>query len=305
MDQATLLSICIFGFVAAVTYFGFTLLAPSDDEEKLQSRLKTNEAAPQPAATSSAPQAPLLSRLGQAAAKPFMPTTREKISSARRNLGYAGIYTPSAVKALYGFKFIFLVVGIVAGYVAGLFTGAPALCLPLGALAGLFAPVLWIKSRIKSNHLALDYGLADALDLMVVCVEAGLTVDASMQRVGQELAPVHPALSRELGITHMETRIGLTRVDALRNLGSRTGSSALISLAAMLTQAERFGTSIGQALRVHAETLRLARQNKAEELAAKTTVKLSFPLVLFIFPATFLVLIGPTAIHLFESPLFK
>jgi len=305
MDQATLLSICIFGFVAAVTYFGWTLLTPSEDDEKLQDRLKTNDAAPKSASASNAPTAPLLSRFGQAAAKPFMPTTREKISSARRNLGYAGIYAPSAVKAMYGFKFIFLIVGICTGYVAGLFTNAPELCLPLGALAGLFAPVLWIKSRIKSNRQTLDYGLADALDLMVVCVEAGLTVDAAMQRVGQELSLVHPALSRELGITHMETRVGLARVDALRNLGSRTGAAALISLAAMLSQAERFGTSIGQALRVHAETLRLTRQNKAEELAAKTTVKLSFPLVLFIFPATFLVLIGPTAIHLFESPLFK
>jgi tight adherence protein C len=164
---------------------------------------------------------------------------------------------------------------------------------------------MWLKTKIKANQQALDYGLPDALDLLVVCVESGLTLDAAMQRVGQEMAHVHPALSRELGITHMETRVGITRVQALRNLGSRTGSTALQSLSAMLMQAERFGTSIAQALRVHAESLRLARQHKAEEVAAKTTVKLSFPLVLFIFPATFLVLIGPTAIHLMNSPLFK
>ncbi|MGA2231717.1 MAG: type II secretion system F family protein [Tepidisphaeraceae bacterium] len=303
MDPATILSICTFGFVSALAYFASTLFN-GENEEKLRTRLKSNQASA-PSAAPAAPKVPLLTRFGQAAARPFMPTTRERISSTRRNLGYAGIYSPSAVKTLFGFKFIFLVVGLCAGYVAGVVTGYPFVCLPFGALAGLFAPVMWLKTKIKANQQALDYGLPDALDLLVVCVESGLTLDAAMQRVGQEMAHVHPALSRELGITHMETRVGITRVQALRNLGSRTGSTALQSLSAMLMQAERFGTSIAQALRVHAESLRLARQHKAEEVAAKTTVKLSFPLVLFIFPATFLVLIGPTAIHLMNSPLFK
>src|SRR5437016_3869869 len=117
-------------------------------------------------------------------------------------------------------------------------------------------------------------GEAAALDLMVVCVEAGLTLDASVQRVGNEIAMAHPDISREFGITHMETRVGLARVDALRNLGQRTGSPALQSLAAMLVQTERFGTSIAQALRVHAESLRVKRQFAAEENAAKASVKL-------------------------------
>jgi tight adherence protein C len=206
---------------------------------------------------------------------------------------------------MYGFKFIFLVLGLVAGYAVGAVTGLSMMSLPLGALFGLFAPVMWLKKRIKINQRELDYGLADALDLLVVCVEAGLTMDAAMQRVGQELALVHPAISRELGITHMESRIGLARTEALRNLGTRTGSTSLQALAAMLTQAERFGTSIAQALRVHCESLRLARQHMAEAMAAKSNVKMTFPLVLFIFPATFLVLAGPTMIHLFNSPLFK
>jgi tight adherence protein C len=130
-----------------------------------------------------------------------------------------------------------------------------------------------------------------------------LTVDAAMQRVGEELALVHPAISREFGIAHMETRVGLPRQEALKNLGVRTGNTALISLAAMLNQADRFGTSIAQALRVHAETIRLTRQHKAEEMAAKSAVKMSFPLVLCIFPATFIVLMGPTIMHL--GPLLK
>ena len=140
---------------------------------------------------------------------------------------------------------------------------------------------------------------------MVVCVEAGLTVDSAMQRVGSEMALAHPEIARELGITHMETRVGLSRVESLKNLGVRTGCEALQSLAAMLIQADRFGTSIASALRIHADTLRQNRHHAAEELAAKASVKMSFPLVLFIFPATFIVLAGPTVIGLMNSPLLK
>jgi tight adherence protein C len=139
---------------------------------------------------------------------------------------------------------------------------------------------------------------------MVVCVESGLTLDASLQRVGAEIALAHPDISKEFGITHMETRVGLSRVDALRNLGQRTGSASLQSLAAMLVQTERFGTSIAQALRVHAESLRVKRQHAAEEQAAKTTVKLAFPVVLFIFPTLIFVLGGPAIILILKSPLF-
>jgi len=136
---------------------------------------------------------------------------------------------------------------------------------------------------------------------MAVCVEAGLTVDAAMQRVGQELMIAHPSISREFAITYMETRVGLSRGDALKNLGTRTGSAPLQSLASMLQQADRFGTSTANALRIHADTVRQARPHAAEELAAKASVKMSFPLVLFIFPATFIVLAGPTIIGLMNS----
>ncbi len=140
---------------------------------------------------------------------------------------------------------------------------------------------------------------------MVVCVEAGLAVDAAMQRVGSELAIAHPRLSKEMEITHLETRVGLSRSDALKNLGMRTGNAALQSLASMLIQADRFGTSIAGALRIHGESLRATRQFKAEEMAAKASVKMSFPLVLFIFPATFIILAGPTVIGLMNSPFFR
>jgi tight adherence protein C len=199
---------------------------------------------------------------------------------------------------------IFLCVGLLAGYGVGLATGFLMLGLSLGGLCGYMLPVTWLRVRIKSNQRDLTYGLADALDLMVVCVESGLTVDAAMQRVGQELSIAHPALSRELGIAHMETRVGLARTEALRNLGHRTGNPAIQSLVAMLVQADRFGTSIASALRIHADTLRQNRQFAAEEMAAKASVKMTFPLVLFVFPATFIILAGPMVIKMMKSPLF-
>ena len=165
-------------------------------------------------------------------------------------------------------------------------------------------PGLWLGSKVRRRRRALDSALPDALDLMVVCVESGLTLDAALQRVGSEIALAHPDISKEFGITHMETRVGLSRVDALRNLGQRTGSASLQSLAAMLVQTERFGTSIAQALRVHAESLRVKRQFAAEEQAAKASVKLIFPVVLFIFPTLLSVLAGPAFILLFKSSIF-
>ncbi len=253
--------------------------------------------------------ASVLRRVGDAAAEPFMPKTREAQSELRKRLGFAGIYSPNAFKLVTGAKALSLALGVIAGAAAAAYT-VQGLMLQMavtsvGGIAGYLAPTMWLKCRIKSNKKALTHGLADALDLMVVCVEAGLTVDAAMQRVGQEMALAHPAIARELGITHMETRVGLSRMESLKNLGVRTGCEALQSLSAMLIQADRFGTSIASALRVHAETLRQNRFHAAEELAAKASVKMSFPLVLFIFPATFIVLAGPTVIGLMNSPLFE
>jgi tight adherence protein C len=138
---------------------------------------------------------------------------------------------------------------------------------------------------------------------MVICVESGLTIDATLQRVGQELQLGQPILSRELGITHMESRIGVPRPEAFRNLGQRTGNPSVQALTAMLIQAERFGTSIAVALRIQAESLRIKRQYLAEEMAAKASVKMSFPLVLFVFPAVLIVLGGPMIIQFMESGL--
>ena len=294
------------GSIAILVYFVSMLLFKGDGGEKLRSRLQGKSSEVDVLKKESAGGlVTFLKQIGEAAAKPFMPSTREKQSTLQRQLARAGIYSPAAIRTTQGSKFIGIAMGIILGSAAGYFTGNLLLYVCIGGLLGYVAPIIWLKMKIKGNQKALEYGLPDALDLMVVCVEAGMTVDASMQRVGEELALVHPVISREFGIAHMQTRVGMPRQESLRALGTRTSNASMMSLAAMLNQAERFGTSIAQALRVHAESLRIARQHKAEELAAKSVVKMSFPLVLFIFPATFIVLLGPVMISLFNSPLMK
>jgi tight adherence protein C len=302
MDQKTLIMLCSIAAAALVGYF-LTKLFVGDESDKLRDRLN-NDGQDANAAHKRSVKS-LLESVGEAAAQPFMPKTSEKQSGIRKSLAEAGIYSPSAIRLMTGAKVICLAAGLIGGYVAGNMMAHFWLALSLGGIAGYLAPALWLKINVGKNQKSLTHGLADALDLMVVCVEAGLTVDAAMQRVGQELSIAHPAISREFGIAHMETRVGLARSAALKNLGDRTNNEALQSLATMLIQADRFGTSIASALRVHSDTLRVQRQQAAEETAAKATVKLSFPLVLFIFPATFIVLVGPTIVNIAHSELMK
>jgi tight adherence protein C len=306
MSQETLIILLAFGSISVMVYFVSLLLFKDGGDDKLRSRLQGKSESSASVVKKDAPVGTnLFKQLRELAAKPFMPSTREKQSSLQRELAKAGVYSPAALRTVQGSKVIGIAMGLIFGYAAGWFLGSMFLYLAIGGLVGYAAPILWLRLKVKNNQKQLEYGLPDALDLMVVCVEAGMTVDSAMQRVGEELALVHPAISREFGIAHMQTRVGMPRAEALRNLGGRTSNASMISLSAMLNQAERFGTSIAQALRVHAESLRIARQHKAEELAAKSVVKMSFPLVLFIFPATFIVLLGPVMIQLMNSELMK
>jgi len=302
-SQQALFAILASGAVGSLA-FGLSRLFVRGADKKLRARLTDNSIEDDPRRRKPAGQS-LVQRIGTAAAQPFMPKQSEKISGLRKQLARAGVYSPHAVRVVTGFKLILLVGGILVGYGLGVLFGYGLLGFSLGGLFGYLAPLLWLKSRIKANQRELTLALPDALDLMVVCVEAGLTVDSAIQRVGEELNLSHPALSRELGLYALQTQIGLSRADALKNLALRTGNPSLQALAAMLVQAERFGTSIAQALRIQADTLRVSRQMAAEEMAAKASVKMSFPLVLFIFPATFIVLVGPAALTMMGSVLFQ
>jgi tight adherence protein C len=168
----------------------------------------------------------------------------------------------------------------------------------LAAACGYYAPGIWLRRAIGARKDALQRAIPDALDLMVVCVEAGLGLDQAIGRVGEEVKRTHPKLSDELSLLSMELRTGVSRSEALRNLSHRTDLEEVRNLVALLVQTDRFGTSIGQALRVHADSMRATRRLRAEELAAKLPVKLLFPLIFFIFPCMFIVLLGPAAIQM-------
>jgi tight adherence protein C len=157
-------------------------------------------------------------------------------------------------------------------------------------------PGLVLARMAKRRQHRIRLGLPDVLDLLVVSVEAGLGLDQAIQRVGEELAFAHKDLSDELRLINLELRAGKARSEALHNLGERTGVDEVISLVAMLAQTDKFGTSVAQSLRVHSETTRTKRRQRAEEAAAKTGVKMVFPLVFCIFPAIWVVTIGPAAI---------
>jgi tight adherence protein C len=169
------------------------------------------------------------------------------------------------------------------------------------AAVGYILPVLMVRSRVRRRQKEITMNLPDALDLLVVCVEAGLGLNQAFVRVADEIHPLSELTGEEFHLMNLDIRAGTPREDALRNLFHRTGVEDLRTLTNIMIQADRFGTSVANALRIHAETLRDKRRQRAEEAAAKTTIKMIFPLVLCIFPAMFVVLIGPGLIQVIES----
>ena len=163
--------------------------------------------------------------------------------------------------------------------------------------AGLYGPEIWLQQVSEARKTKITNGFPDALDLLVVCIEAGLGLDAAISRTGAELALAHPDLCDELQMVTLELRAGLPRSQALQNLAWRTDLTEVKSLVALLIQTDRFGTSVGQALRVHADAMRKSRTQRAEEMAGKLPVKLLFPLMFFIFPVIFIVILGPAIIQ--------
>lgn len=234
-------------------------------------------------------------------------TSEEEIrqSSLKIRLANAGYNGDNAIRTYLGAKFL-LAVGMPAVVIGvQILLHHPLNALPLhlavfGAL-GFYIPDFAVFQKIRARQEQIFCGLPDALDLMVICVEAGLGLDAALLKVSDEIHFSNRVLSEELNWTCMEMRAGRSRKDALNNLAVRTGVADVKALVAILVQAERFGTSIAQALRIHSDDMRLRRRQRAEEAAAKTAVKLVFPLVLFIFPAIFVVLAGPAAIRIGET----
>jgi len=228
----------------------------------------------------------------------LLPTSPKDVSSTQRLMNRAGYRKTEAVMALRGAKILFPVGLLSLVYFTGLYQRNPVFILAVAAIGGFLLPDFWLTTRVRKRQHIIRLALPDALDLLVICVEAGLALDQALMRVSQELRIAHPELCEELEIVNSEMRVGKTRLDALRDLAARTGVDDLKSLVAMLIQTDRFGTSVAQSLRVHADQLRTLRRQRAEEEAAKTTVKMVPALVFFIFPAMFVVILGPAVISI-------
>jgi tight adherence protein C len=223
----------------------------------------------------------------------ILPRSSAEVSVVQKRLIRAGYREKNYVNIFYGAKVLVPVVLCILATVTNLYKFGGFFVYVMALGLGFLIPDFWLGNRIKARQTSLRLGLPDALDLIVICVEAGLGMDKAILRTAEELQLSHPAIADELGLVSVEQRVGQHRVNAWKNFGDRTGVESVRALASILIQADKFGTSVGATLRVHAETLRIRRRQDAEEQAAKTTVKLIFPLVLFIFPALFVITLGP------------
>lgn len=228
-----------------------------------------------------------------------IPLSPADVSRTRAWLIQAGLRDASHVNYYFGARLLFAFLGFAAVVLLSGFDN-PFLLAGIPGL-GFFLPRFFLKRMITARQQRIRLALPDALDLIVICVEAGLALDQAMLRVGQDLHHAHPDLSDELHLVNLEMRAGKPRAEALRNLVDRTGVDDIRSLVGTLIQTDRFGTSVAQALRVHSDSLRTERRQRAEEQAAKTTIKMVPPLVLFVLPSIIFVTIGPAIIELIRQ----
>jgi tight adherence protein C len=249
----------------------------------------------------------MLEKASPALAKHLTPKNEAELSKLKAKLAHAGFRTEAAGSVFLGLKFAGLVGGLLLG--GGTITSLHginqnSLIWSVGLAGALFyLPDMIVGFLGKGRKQAIFLALPDALDLMVVCVEAGLGLDQAMRKVAEELQKTYRVLADEFALANFQLQMGRQRADVLHELGARTGVSDLRALAAVLIQADRFGSSVAQALRTQSDSMRIRRRQLAEEKAAKTAVKLIFPLVLFIFPGIFVILVGPAAITMIREML--
>lgn len=303
----TTLHILFLGAVFAAGFIGMlglaSVLAPRAGEKRLKA-LATGSAA------AGEPEGGWTTRISQIAgplAKLSLPAEGWEKSNLRLRFMRAGFRRASAPAIYFGLKTLLAILLPLLLFVAVAMSGAKeirvlgvSVGLLLAAVLGYYLPTVLLNIRIARRQRDIFEALPDALDLLIVCVEAGLALDAAIARVSREISLRSPALSEELHLVGLEIRAGASRNAALRNLALRTGVEDVDALVAMLTQADRFGTSIADSLRVQGDMLRTKRQQRAEEAAAKIPLKLLFPLIFCIFPALLLVLLGPAFIQIYR-----
>ncbi len=248
-----------------------------------------------------------LSKLLRPLTQYVIPTSEEGLSRIRATLMQAGYMGPSAVRIYYGLR---VGLAITLPLLFSLFTPILSRQMPIekiillalgAALFGLYLPSLWVSQVRQKRQVAASNGFPDTLDMLLVCVEAGLSLDGALNRVGQEIETAHPVLAEQFMLVSLELRAGKSREEALRNLAHRIGIDDVRSFVTLLVQSENLGTSIALALRIHAEEMRRKRMSRAEEKANKLPVKLSVPLVLCILPALMLTVMSPAVITVIRN----
>lgn len=246
----------------------------------------------------------VLEKATPALAKPLQPKSELEVGKLKQRLMQAGFRSQEAPTIFLGLKFLSLLAGLAIGGGGILIFGTKMQTMLNSGAVGcmmFFVPDVLLYLISSSRRESIFLGLPDALDLMVVCVEAGLGLDQAMRKVAEEMKRTYRIIAEEFGLCNLQLQMGKSRSEALQELGARSGVEDLRALASILIQADKFGSSIAQALRVQSESMRTRRSQIAEEKAAKTAVKLIFPLVLFIFPGIFVVLVGPAGIDMYRK----
>jgi len=282
--------------VAAVFAFGAAIFTPNS---VLGARLRALGGQPQRQAENK----PAMRERFEQALDPLskaIPLSPADVSRTRRWMIQAGFRDAVDVNYYFGARILAAAIGFLAVALSPIGFDNPALLIGITAL-GFLLPRFIMKRMIRDRQNRIRLGLPDALDLTVICVEAGLALDQALMRVGQDLHHAHPDLSDEFHMVNLEMRAGKPRAEALRNLVERTGVDDIRALVGTLIQTDRFGTSVAQALRVHSDSLRTERRQRAEEQAAKTTIKMVPPLVIFVLPSIIFVTIGPAVIELIRQ----
>jgi tight adherence protein C len=305
IDFETLLPWALFGAFAALAWWMLDFMAAAKPRamerlDELKEPRKRRNSAERSALKQSDTMTRMLEMASPALAKPLQPTNAADLSKLKAKLDHAGFRGESAGTIYLGLKFALLVAGFfIGGGTIASIRGfdQKSLVWSFGLACVLFyLPDFVVGMFGRSRKQAIFLALPDALDLMVVCVEAGLGLDQAMRKVAEEMRKTYRILAEEFALSNFQLQMGRPRGEVLRELGTRTGVTDLRALAAVLIQADRFGSSVAQALRTQSDSMRTRRRQLAEEKAAKTAVKLIFPLVLFIFPGIFVILVGPAAI---------
>jgi len=301
--------LAIFGLFALVAWFALEYMAVSKPRaierlEEIKNPQKRRSAQSEAILKKTDTMSMVLEKTS-ALTKAFAPKNAADASKLKNTLASAGFRAEGLVPIFYGLKFVMLMAAFFFG--GGMLLWAKGFSQnTLIWVAGVSGTCFWLPDMVlgflaRRRQQAIFLALPDVLDMMVVCVEAGLGLDQAMRKVSDEMKKAYPVLSAEFALTNFQLQMGRTRTECLHDLGLRTGVADLRALAAVLIQADKFGSSVALALRVQSESMRTRRRQLAEEKAAKTAVKLLFPLVLFIFPGIFVVLVGPAAITMMRQ----